>query len=36
MAHQKKRSVVGWSIIGFLFGFIGVIIIAFLKPKEEE
>jgi heme/copper-type cytochrome/quinol oxidase subunit 3 len=34
VAKNKNRSVVLWAVLGFLFGFIPLIIIAVLKRKE--
>jgi peptidoglycan/LPS O-acetylase OafA/YrhL len=34
VANNKGRSPVLWGILGFLFGFIPLIIIALLKKKE--
>jgi hypothetical protein len=34
VAKNKNRSVVLWAVLGFLFGFIPLIIIAVLKKKE--
>jgi heme/copper-type cytochrome/quinol oxidase subunit 3 len=36
VAKSKNRSVALWAILGFLFGFIPLIIIAVLKKKEPE
>jgi len=34
VAKNKNRSVVLWAILGFLFGFVPLIIIAVLKKKQ--
>jgi len=34
VAKNKNRSLVLWAVLGFLFGFIPLIIIAVLKRKE--
>ena len=36
VAKNKNRSVVLWAVLGFLFGFIPLIIIAVLKRREPE
>jgi hypothetical protein len=36
VAKNKNRSVALWAILGFLFGFIPLIIIALLKKKEPQ
>ena len=36
VAKNKNRSVVLWAVLGFLFGFIPLIIIAVLKKKAPE
>jgi heme/copper-type cytochrome/quinol oxidase subunit 3 len=36
VARNKNRSVVLWAVLGFLFGFIPLIIVAVLKRKEPE
>jgi heme/copper-type cytochrome/quinol oxidase subunit 3 len=36
VAKSKNRSVALWAVLGFLFGFIPLIIIAVLKKKEPE
>jgi peptidoglycan/LPS O-acetylase OafA/YrhL len=36
VAKNKNRSVALWAVLGFLFGFIPLIIIAVLKKKEPE
>ena len=35
LANKKQRSIVGWLFIGLLIGWIGLIIIACLKPKQQ-
>lgn len=35
LANNKNRNVVGWSILGFLFGVFALIVIACL-PKLED
>ena len=34
IAHQKKRSTIGWFFLGFLLGGIGIVIISCLPSKE--
>jgi heme/copper-type cytochrome/quinol oxidase subunit 3 len=34
VAKSKNRSVALWAVLGFLFGFIPLIIVAVLKKKE--
>lgn len=36
VAKNKNRSVVLWAVLGFLFGFVPLIIIAVLKKKAPE
>lgn len=36
LASQKGRSVLGWVIASFFFGFIPLIILAFLDSLSED
>lgn len=36
VAKTKNRNIALWSILGFLFGFIPLIIIALLPPVEDK
>lgn len=36
VAKSKNRNIALWSILGFLFGFIPLIIVALLPPVENK
>lgn len=36
IAESKNRNAVLWAVLGVLFGFISLIIIALLPPVEEK
>jgi L-amino acid N-acyltransferase YncA len=36
LALAKGRSVIGWMILGYIFGFIGAIVLICLSTKQEK
>lgn len=36
LASNKKRDVLGWFVLGFLFSLVGLIVIAALSPLEAK